>query len=80
VKITSDFDSFITSSEEEPSIEIQKMLKDMDTVDVHELEDEVYQEFALYLCGQCKRSFTREILGGEEEHYPSPKNLGNVFH
>ena len=80
IKIVSDFDGFIPCSEKDSSKEIQRLLKEMETIDVQELEDDVYQEFALYLCLQCKKNFTKELINSEEEHFSPSKNLGNVFH
>jgi hypothetical protein len=40
IEITSEFDGFIPYSEKEPSEEIQRLLKEMEIMDVQELEDD----------------------------------------
>jgi len=80
IKIISDFDGFIPYSEEDTSEEIQRLLREMEDMDVQEVEDDVYQELSVYLCIQCKKKFTRELITSEEDDFSSNKNLRNVFH
>lgn len=80
IRIMSDFDGFIPNSDKDHSEEIQKLLKEMEAMDIQELEDDVYQEFALYLCMRCKKRFTEELLNGGEEHSSPHKRLGTMFH
>ena len=80
IKIISDFDGFIPNSEEDSSEEIQRLLREMEDMDVQELEDDVYQELSVCLCTRCKKKFTRELINSEEEESSSNKNLGHVFH
>jgi hypothetical protein len=80
IKIISDFDGFIPYCEENPSEEIQKNLKEMEDMDVQELEDDVYQEFSGCLCMHCKKKFTGDLTNSEEEDSSSKRNFGNLYH
>jgi len=80
IKIISDFDGFIPYSEEDPSEEIKRLLKEMEDLDVQELEDDVYQEFSVYLCIQCKKRFTKELINIKREDLSSKSNSGNLYH
>ncbi len=80
IKILSDFDGFIPCSEKDSSKEIQRLLKEMETMDVQELEDDVYQELSVYMCVHCKKKFTRELIDGEDEELESEKKHDNLYH
>jgi len=80
IKIISDFDGFIPYSEKDSSDEIQKLLNEMETMDVQELENDVYQELSLYLCLKCKNRFTKGLITSEEEFLSNDKNAGYLYH
>jgi hypothetical protein len=80
IKIMSDFDGVIPPSEEDPSEETLRLLKEIDDLDVQELEDDVYQELSVYMCAHCKKKFTRELLDGEDEDLESEKKHDNLYH
>ncbi len=80
IKIMSDFDGVMPTSEEDPSDETQRLLKEMDDMDVQELEDDVYQELSVYMCVHCKKKFTRELIDGEDEELESEKKHENLYH
>jgi uncharacterized protein YlaI len=44
-----------------------------------ELEELVNEEVSVYLCTQCKKRFTRDLIEGEEEK-PSARDLRIVYH
>ncbi len=79
IEIISDFDDIIPCSEQDPSEEIDKLLKEMDDVDVQELEDDVYQELSVYLCVHCKKRFAKELVDREED-FSSRKDDGHLYH
>jgi DNA-directed RNA polymerase subunit RPC12/RpoP len=49
---------------------------DMDAAELEDLESE---EVSVYLCMQCKKRFTRDLIEGEEEK-PAPRDLRIVYH
>ena len=79
IEIISDFDDMISCPEQDPSEEIHKILKETDDMDVHELEDDVYQELSVYLCIHCKKRFAKELVDREEDFTPK-KDYGHVYH
>jgi len=79
IEIISDFDGILSSPEQDPSEEIHKLVKEMDDVGVHELEDDVYQELSVYLCVYCKKRFARELVDREEDFTPK-KDYGHLYH
>ena len=79
IEIISDSDGIIPCFEEDPSEDIHRLLKEMDDIDTHELDEEVYQVLSVYLCVHCKKKFARELVDREGDFTPD-KDYGHLYH
>ena len=80
IQILSDFDGVVPYTEEDLNAEIQSLLKNMESMDAQELEDEVYQEISFVLCEKCKKRFARDPFNSEKILFPYNKKIENLIH
>ena len=57
----------------------QGLFKETMDLDLAELDDLEGEEVSVYLCMQCKKRFTRDLIEGEEEK-PASRDLRIVYH
>lgn len=80
IQILSDFDGVLPYAEEELSEEIQGILKNAETMDAQELEDDVYQEISFVLCEKCKKMFALDPFSSDKAVFPYNKKIENLIH
>ena len=80
IQILSDFDGVLPYTEDDLSEEIQAVLKNVDTMDAQELEDDVYQEISFVLCEKCKKIYARDPFSSDKVVFPYNKKLENLVH
>jgi hypothetical protein len=79
IHIATEYDGFQPGWDDDHPAGPQGLFKETMDVDVAELEDLESEEVSVYLCMQCKKRFTRDLIEGEEEK-PSARDIRIVYH
>ena len=79
IHIATEYDGFQPGWDDDRPAGPQGVFKETMDLDAAELEDLVNEEVSVYLCTQCKKRFTRDLIEGEEEK-PSVRDLRIVYH
>ena len=79
IHIATEYDGFHPGWDDERPADPQGVFKETIDLEAAELEELVNEEVSVYLCTQCKKRFTRDLIEGEEEK-PSTRDLRIVYH
>jgi hypothetical protein len=79
IHIATEYDGFHPGWDDERPAGPQGVFKETMDREAAELEDLESEEVSVYLCMQCKKRFTRDLIEGEEEK-PSARDLRIVYH
>ena len=79
IHIATEYDGFQPGWDDERPAGPQGLFKETMDLDLSELDDLESEEVSVYLCMQCKKRFTKDLIEGEEEK-PSARDLRIVYH
>ena len=79
IHIATEYDGLQPGWDDDRPAGPQGLFKDTMDLDLAELEDLEGEEVSVYLCMQCKKRFTRDLIEGEEEK-PASRDLRIVYH
>ncbi len=79
IHIATEYDGFQTGWDDDHPAGPQGLFKDAVDMEAAEQADLECEEVSVYLCMQCKKRFTKDLIEGEEEK-PSSRDLRIVYH
>jgi hypothetical protein len=79
IHIATEYDGFQPGWDDERPAGPHGLFKETMDLDLAELDDLESEEVSVYLCMQCKKRFTKDLIEGEEEK-PSTRDLRIVYH
>ena len=80
IHIASEYDGFHPGWDDDRPAGPEGLFKDAVDMGSAELEELVNEEVSVYLCMQCKKRFTRDLMDGEEEKPSSGRDCRIVYH
>ena len=79
IHIATEYDGFHPGWDGDRPAGAQGLCKETGDLDFVEPGDLESEEVSVYLCMQCKKRFTKDLIEGEEEK-PAPRDLRIVYH
>jgi hypothetical protein len=80
IRVYADFDGVLHFPEGDIAEEIHRLVEEIEQMDAHELEKEVYQELGFLLCKGCRDRFMEDPLSRGEGPYPAGEGPSQFVH
>ncbi len=80
IRVYADFDGVLHFPEGDIEEEVHQLMEEIEQMDAHELEKEVYQELGFLLCKGCRDRFMEDPLSRGEGPYPAGEGPSQFVH
>ena len=80
IRVYADFDGVLNFPEGDIEEEVDRLMGEIEMMDPHELERDVYQEIAFLLCKGCRDRFVEDPLSRGEGPYPAGRGSSQFIH
>lgn len=80
IRVYADFDGVLNFPKGDIEEEVHRLMEEIEQMDPHELEKEVYQELGFFLCKGCRDRFMEDPLSRGEGPYPAGQGPSQFIH
>jgi hypothetical protein len=80
IRVYADFDGVLSFPRGDIEGELHRLMREIERMNSHELEKDVYQEMAFLLCKGCRDRFMEDPLSRGEGPFPAGEGSSRFIH